>query len=75
MKTEQIQERHFQLKPSSNKRIICIVIIILIVLSSMPNYVKCDLIDTTASILLFFILTMFTCAGIGWWSRRGDPKY
>lgn len=68
--------KKFKLRQSNNNfQIIYLIIMMIVILSSMPSYVKCDLTDTISSVILFFIFTLFTCAGIGWWSRRGDPKY
>lgn len=41
---------------------------------SMPGSVKCDMGDAIASMVLFMIITIFVCAGIGWWSRRAEMK-
>jgi len=41
---------------------------------SLPGSVKCDMGDTIASMVLFMIITIFVCAGIGWWSRRAEIK-
>jgi hypothetical protein len=45
-----------------------------IVLASLPSSVKCDMGDTLSSLILFLLFTVFICAGIGWWSRRGESK-
>ena len=39
---------------------------------SLPGSVKCDMGDTVASLILFMIISIFICAGIGWWSRRQE---
>ncbi len=39
---------------------------------SLPGSVKCDMGDIIASLILFLIISVFVCAGIGWWSRRQE---
>jgi len=60
----------FQRKNSLKLMIIMTIIYFL----SFPGYVKCDMGDTIASLILFLLLVMFICAGIGWWSRRQENK-
>lgn len=43
-------------------------------LISLPTNVKCDMTDNIASLLLFMLISIFICAGIGWWSRRSENK-
>ncbi len=45
-----------------------------IIIASLPSSVKCDMGDTISSLILFLLFTVFICAGIGWWSRRGESK-
>jgi hypothetical protein len=48
---------------------------VLLVCASLPGNVKCDMGDTISSIILFLLISVFICAGIGWWSRRGESKF
>jgi hypothetical protein len=41
---------------------------------SLPGNVKCDMGDAISSVILFVLISVFICAGIGWWSRRGESK-
>lgn len=50
------------------------VLMCVIVLAGLPTNVKCDMGDTIASMVLFMILMLFVCAGIGWWNRRQENK-
>ena len=50
------------------------VMIFVVLLFSLPTSVKCDMGDTIASMVLFMILLLFVCAGIGWWNRRQENK-
>ncbi len=47
---------------------------LLMLCASLPSSVKCDMGDTVSSLILFILFTVFICAGIGWWSRRGESK-
>ena len=51
------------------KGIMCMILVF-----AMPASVKCDMGDTIASMVLFMILLLFVCAGIGWWNRRQENK-
>jgi hypothetical protein len=46
--------------------------LLLTIIISLPGTVKCDMGDTVASLILFMIISIFICAGIGWWSRRQE---
>jgi hypothetical protein len=59
---------------SDNRKPILLAIIAFIILASLPSNVKCDTIDTISSIILFFIIAIASCAGIGWWSRRVEAN-
>ena len=41
---------------------------------SLPGSVKCDMGDAISSVILFILVSVFICAGIGWWSRRGTDS-
>ena len=62
-----MNEKHRNLDKS---RLISIFLFILVI--SLPGSVKCDMGDSVASIILFIIISVFICAGIGWWSRRQE---
>lgn len=49
-------------------------LIVFIISISLPGNVKCDMGDTLSSIILFVIISVFICAGIGWWTRRNESK-
>lgn len=55
-----------------DKKKILTILMFLIIIISLPGNVKCDMGDTISSLVLFIILSVFVCAGIGWWSRRGN---
>lgn len=59
----------------TDRRKLLIYTMFFITLVSLPGSVKCETGDAIASFILFLIISVFACAGIGWWSRRGDPKY
>lgn len=40
----------------------------------MPNYVKCDTMETISSFILFILFVLFVCAGIGYWSRHEETE-
>jgi Ni,Fe-hydrogenase I cytochrome b subunit len=48
--------------------------IFIITLTSMPGYVKCDPIETISSFILFILVVLFICAGIGYCSRREENE-
>ena len=48
--------------------------IFIITLISMPNYVKCDTMETISSFILFILFVLFACAGIGYWSRHEETE-
>lgn len=58
-----------------DKKTLFTFLFVLITVLSLPGNVKCDMGDTISSIILFIIISVFICAGIGWWSRRGESKY
>lgn len=60
-------------KPYDRKTLLIIAMFVITCIS-LPGNVKCDMGDTIASMLLFMIITIFVCAGIGWWSRRQEGK-
>jgi hypothetical protein len=62
-----MNEKHRNLDKS---KLISIILFILTI--SLPGSVKCDMGDSVASIILFIIISVFICAGIGWWSRRQE---
>jgi hypothetical protein len=47
-------------------------LLLLTIVLTLPGSVKCDMGDSIASLILFFIISIFICAGIGWWSRRQE---
>ena len=57
-----------------DKRQFFTFLIVLLVVISLPVNVKCDMGDTLSSIILFVIISVFVCAGIGWWSKRNESK-
>ena len=59
--------------PYDRKTIIMIFMFIFTCVA-LPGNVKCDMGDAIASMVLFMIITIFVCAGIGWWSRRSESK-
>ena len=66
------QQKNFLL-PSKYSFIVK-ALMISITLFSLPGSVKCDMGDSIASMVLFMILLLFVCAGIGWWNRRQENK-
>ncbi len=70
---EQKVKKNKHYNPYDRKTIIMLAMFIFTCVS-LPGSVKCDMGDTIASILLFMIITIFVCAGIGWWSRRSEMK-
>lgn len=55
-----------------DKKTILIIMLVLITCLSLPKGVKCEIVDTIASLVLFIVISVFICAGIGWWSKRGE---
>lgn len=71
MEVNKNKNKHYN--PYDRKTIITIAMFIFTCVS-LPGSVKCDMGDTIASLVLFMIITIFVCAGIGWWSRRAEMK-
>lgn len=51
------------------------VLFVFLVCLSLPSSVKCDMGEAISSLILFILVTIFICAGIGWWSRRNESSY
>ena len=60
-------------KQYDKKSLLTFCIITLLILS-FPGIVKCDMGEAISSLILFLLISVFICAGIGWWSRRGESK-
>jgi hypothetical protein len=74
MEEKQIGNKRQIVYNKFDKKTILTILIVLITCISLPSKVKCDMGDTTASLILFIIISVFVCAGIGWWSRRGESS-
>jgi hypothetical protein len=68
MNTEKVKYRNFDRKSFFT------FLFVLITTISLPGNVKCDMGDTISSLILFVVVSVLICAGIGWWSRRGEMK-
>ncbi len=51
---------------------VLIILMILILFLSQITGVKADFGETIATIIFYSLLTVFICAGIGWWQRRQE---
>lgn len=51
-----------------------LILIFMTVLLSFPGYVKTELMDSIATMLLVLIIGVFLCAGIGWFAKRNDSN-
>jgi hypothetical protein len=40
----------------------------------LPQCAKCDMGETISSCILFILLTLFICAGLGWYSQKQDNE-
>jgi hypothetical protein len=56
----------------NDKKKFLTAIFVILTIASLPSNVKCDMGDTISSLILFIIISIFICAGIGWWSRRQE---
>ena len=57
---------------SKNKNLFYIFYMILLI--SLPQCIKCDMGETISSCLLFIILTIFICAGLGWYNQKQENE-
>jgi hypothetical protein len=72
-KIDNENKREIVYKQYDRKKLLTFLIVFLISVS-LPGNVKCDMGDTLSSIILFVIISVFVCAGIGWWTRRNESK-
>ena len=49
-------------------------ILVIVLIISLPDSVKCDMGETLSTFILFFIIMIFIFALIGLWSRRQQNK-
>jgi hypothetical protein len=46
----------------------------MILLLSLLQFIKCDMGETISSCILFIILTLFICAGLGWYNQKQENE-
>jgi len=73
MNTSDNTQRKIEYRMFDRKSILIAIILIIIALS-LPSNVKCDTGDAISSLILFIVVSVFICAGIGWWRKRGEFK-
>lgn len=56
------------------KQKLAYVVILVIILLSLPSKVKCDTGETISSVILIVLIVLFSCAGIGWFSKRNEAQ-
>jgi hypothetical protein len=66
MENKEIRARNL----NNNNRLVYFMLFIVVI--SLPGSVKCDMGETISSMILFFLIALFICAGLGWWSRRQE---
>jgi len=47
-------------------------ILYITLLISLPQCIKCDMGETISSCILFILLTLFICAGLGWYNQKQE---
>lgn len=60
---------------SNYKYKIGIITSFIVTFMSQPGGVKADFGETVATLILFLLITLFTCAGIGWYHKRNQNDY
>jgi len=68
----QNQKESLKLEAKSYKKIIVIVLMVVILFFSQIKGVKADFGETIAAFIFYCLITVFICAGIGWWQRRQE---
>jgi hypothetical protein len=66
-------QKEFVFRGPDRKNILTFLFLFIITIS-LPGSVKCDMGDTISSLILFILISVFVCAGVGWWSRRGESS-
>ena len=74
MNDGKLEESEIRIGGKKNYGFLLKFAIFVLVFSSLPKSVTCDMGDTIAFFILLGILGMFICAGIGWWNRRDENK-
>jgi len=54
------------------RKSLIIFLMVFIQFISLINGVKADFGETIATIIFYSLITVFICAGIGWWQKRQE---
>jgi len=66
------ETKNITTKKTNYQKIIVIFLMMVILFFSQITGVKAELFETIATIIFYLLVTVFICAGIGWWQRRQE---